>query len=435
MIIDRRSKMWRTVLISTLIIGAQLALTIAFENRGSQENNLESTERNGKLLFPVLNVVKFANDVCAGTSRNGTCYTSQECTDKGGSETTTCAGGFGVCCEFVLDCGSSSSENNTYIISTASTIVQNCRYTICPSASVISRIRFDFNTHTIANPVSAATVGSGTATDTGRGGAGTCGTDQFVITGAQGAPSPVICGVNDGQHMILDSNGVDCHIASFMIATATTTPTRSWDIWVTQFREVDIINTIRAGPPGCLQYFTGSTGYVSSFNFPSIATLGASTTTSAATTHLNNQQYNICIRRETGMTQICYTPIGSAGTAAIAQSTFGLGLALAAASSDAVSGSQCIADYLGIPGGDVSATPQVVTAAGQSKFCGRALNTAVATGTTAHITICTIETPFRLNFFTDEFEASIGIATMEQLNETEGFPSGSLGFGLVYAQS
>ena len=41
----------------------------------------------------------FPNDPCVGSgSRNGTCYTSDECSTRGGSAAGTCANGFGVCC-------------------------------------------------------------------------------------------------------------------------------------------------------------------------------------------------------------------------------------------------------------------------------------------------------------------------------------------------
>merc|ERR1712038_1742373 len=99
-------------------------------------------DRDGKLL-PIFQVVKFANDLCSSssTSRNGTCYTSQECSDLGGTAGSDCAEGFGVCCSFELTCGGSSSQNATYIINTSPT--ESCTYEICPSSSEICRVRFD----------------------------------------------------------------------------------------------------------------------------------------------------------------------------------------------------------------------------------------------------------------------------------------------------
>ena len=58
--------------------------------------------------------------------------------------------------------------------------------------------------------------------------------------------------------MILDSDGTQCQKANFLIGASTTT-TRSWDIYVTQYTcgQED-----EAGPQGCLQYFTGTGTHV-----------------------------------------------------------------------------------------------------------------------------------------------------------------------------
>ena len=75
--------------------------------------------RLGKAVLPIFQVVKyiyillkilngnntpyfssFPNDPCFvdGGSKNGTCYTMEECESKGGSNAGSCAEGFGVCC-------------------------------------------------------------------------------------------------------------------------------------------------------------------------------------------------------------------------------------------------------------------------------------------------------------------------------------------------
>ena len=43
---------------------------------------------------------RFPNDACQGDGggKNGTCYTKEECSTKGGEEIGSCASGFGVCC-------------------------------------------------------------------------------------------------------------------------------------------------------------------------------------------------------------------------------------------------------------------------------------------------------------------------------------------------
>ena len=57
-----------------------------------------SRVRDGK-LFPVFQLIRFPNQPCnTGGSKNGTCYTSEECSSRGGSSIGSCASGFGVCC-------------------------------------------------------------------------------------------------------------------------------------------------------------------------------------------------------------------------------------------------------------------------------------------------------------------------------------------------
>ena len=52
--------------------------------------------------FSLFSIVQFPNQQCTASSSSttyGTCYTSSECTSKGGSSDGNCAAGFGVCCE------------------------------------------------------------------------------------------------------------------------------------------------------------------------------------------------------------------------------------------------------------------------------------------------------------------------------------------------
>ena len=54
--------------------------------------------------FSVFSVVQFDNEQCVtkvtGGSTYGTCLTSTECVDRGGSKQGNCASGFGTCCFF-----------------------------------------------------------------------------------------------------------------------------------------------------------------------------------------------------------------------------------------------------------------------------------------------------------------------------------------------
>ena len=50
-------------------------------------------------VLGLFNVIQFANTGCNGTDdQRGVCYTSSECTSRGGRSSGSCAAGFGVCC-------------------------------------------------------------------------------------------------------------------------------------------------------------------------------------------------------------------------------------------------------------------------------------------------------------------------------------------------
>lgn len=397
---------------------------------------LPEREDDNARVLPIFNVVKFPNDLCSATQgRNGTCYTETECKDKAGTNTGACADGFGVCCSFVLSCGGSTSDNNSYLVQASSTALSGCTYTVCPQATSISRIRYDFTTLELAAPVVGTSVAIGSATPTipTLGALGTCLTDGMSITSTSGS-SPVICGTNTGQHMILDSDGVSCQTVN--IYTDSSATSRSWDIWITQYQHPADTSGM-GGPPGCLQYFTATSGSVRSFNFPSTLDAGSSVTIA----HLNNQRYTTCIRRGFGMTKICYAPKGAAAAAA-PQGSYGIGLSIADATSGSLINTSCTADYVGIPG--VSTTVTIGGAAITQvlyRHCGRVFNviTGIVQTITAAVTACTTVTPFSVVVNFDDFEslssADNAIASMATTSELSVLPSGNLGFALIYIQS
>merc|ERR1711971_481848 len=401
---------------------------------------LESGTREGKIL-PVFQVIKFPNDVCAGASRNGTCYTAEECSTKGGASDGSCASGFGACCGFALSCGGSASENQTYLIqSSVTTLTSPCKYTICPASTDICRIRFDFTTMVLAGGV----AGSITAAATAVGAAGTlngpnvgdCVDDQFSISGGLGRGSPTICGTNTGYHMIVDADSTanTCHTALFNIG-GTTSTSRSWNVLVTQYACGD---TDKSGWPGCLQYYTATSSSIQNFGFPPTITAVTS-----AVTHLSNQHYDICIRRASGYCYICYNPTiivsGIAiGTPIIAQISFGLSIGGIVASPSALISADCTQDWIEIPGADTAAIAAISTAAltNGCRVCGRALSsvTDLLTTTTAG-TVCGRHLPFRVGVDFDNNERD-SIVTKDKTTVTEqcGSPGGIIGFKLTYFQ-
>merc|ERR1712141_330988 len=116
----------------------------------------ETSEKRDEKLISTFQIVRFPNDACVGSnSRNGTCYTSAECSDKSGTSSGSCADGFGVCCTFVItSCGSSSSENITYWTTASITTgdLTTCGLTVCPASDEICSLRIDFTTFVITGP-------------------------------------------------------------------------------------------------------------------------------------------------------------------------------------------------------------------------------------------------------------------------------------------
>jgi len=376
----------------------------------------------------LFNVVSFPNDVCVGTgSRNGTCYTAEECSNRDGTEAGTCADGFGVCCVISIACGASSSDNCTYLEQTASTTLSGeCSYTICPASTSITRIRLDFSTFVIAGPSTATTTDPVTVAAS----IGACQSDTFVVSGV-GKASPTICGTNSGQHMIVDTDGSQCVTAAFMFGGDSSS--RSYTIHVTQYDQTNEMG----GPAGCLQFFSTNTGTISTFNWESTASF-----------HLQNQDYSVCIRRNKDFCVICY----GATTTYIATTTtnsFGLSVGTAVALADAQVDTGCSSDYILIPNGQMVATPgpasgtapnSAVTAAGADRFCGRLLGTQAGA---ASMTICSSVTPFRLGVVTDGNEVHGAIVhVMASLSELSGMDAnnaamgayGTQGFSIGYSQ-
>jgi len=405
----------------------------------------ETSERNGKVL-PVFQVVKFPNDNCIGATMNGTCYTSEECSSKSGKNDGSCASGFGVCCVFSLACGGTASENQTYLTQTSATAVASpCTYTICPCSSNICRIRYDFTTFVLANAVQGTTsVGAIPAAGSLTSGAlGDCTTDTFSINGAIGVASPIICGTNSGYHMIIDSDGETCQSANFDIGGSLTT-SRSWSIRVTQYACGDYDNS---GWPGCLQYFREPTGNFASYGFPAGVVTATATGTGTAidhtVTHLQNQRYQICIRRASGNCYICYSPtVALPATNAISEATqnsFGLSIS-SATIAVSVTNTLCTSDYIEIPGGNTQANAAALNINALAaithvtKFCGRFLN--LQTGIALSATVCTASTPFRVgvNFDNIEQQKNTVANTMANVNEQIESPGGITGFKLNYWQ-
>jgi len=392
-------------------------------------SNCERNENSRQERFSIFQIIKFENAPCTGDTRNGTCFTTAECESAGGTDSGSCADGFGVCCTIILSDGGSTSLNQSYIVTASSAALPagGQSYKICPSTSDVCRIRFDFTTFTLAAPAGEALEAAFSAT-TGAS-SGQCVEDQFSITSPNGG-SPVICGGNAGQHMIMDSDGTSCSTVNIGIGSAVVT--RQWDIMVTQYK----CGEESGGPPGCLQWHMTATGSIRSFNFPD-QTPG--TAVADTTTHLANQRYTVCIRKPSSAQRICYVACTSVNemtnAGANVQSSFGLSLAFGSAgnAANSVVGAACTSDYILIPGATtavISAIDNAVAPAA-TKICGRQLETASDSAWTGN-SVCTNVVPFQVSVNFDGNEATDGTDGQADTDETELRPGGIVGFSLCY---
>jgi len=401
----------------------QLALLAIFATAVYAEESRDKTKK----AIGIFNIVKFNNDVCdTGNAMNGTCYTAEECTNRNGVASGSCADGYGVCCVITLTCGATTRENCTYLSQDMSATPardsddsRSCSYTICPVTSDVRRIRLELTTFDIEGPftpaldgAAGATAGSVATTDANTA-IGQCRGDQFVAATGLGS-SPIICGTNAGQHMILDTDGTMCVKAMFTFSTSGNVQ-RSYRIHNVQFGG----NNDMGGPAGCLQYYTGEMGTVNSFNWNGIG----------AGVHLANQNYNVCIRQRADACRICWSPITTGRFAAngalpAAQGSFGVSNgASGAATPMSGFGATCdivpaamatqSSDFVTILGGNPAATNIIdnnlaALEGGSDVLCGRYF--AAAAAAAADATVCSRVTPFRLGVHFDGHEAVQAVA-------------------------
>jgi len=329
--------------------------------------------------FNVINIVKFNNDACTtGSGESGVCYTASECSSLGGVASGSCAKGFGVCCFFRVECGTTTSLNNTYFQSSGQE-ASPCQLNVCKCSTDICQIRLDFETFDIDQPVSTdlqdATPSSKTQ----------CQTAKFYAQTDSGT-SPVICGTNTNQHMLLEADD-SCNALTFVWTGSSTT--RKWNIKISQ---ISCYEPWKA-PEGCTQYFTGSTGTVKSYNYD-------------GGVQLADQSYVNCIRQEEGYCSIGYS--SSTTTFKVSGTT--------ADSPQIMKGDECTTDYVFIPRAGPTTAPG---SNNYDRFCGGLLSSATAANT-----LLTRRLPFQIGVYFDSTEKSPSTAV-----------ENSLGFSIDYTQS
>merc|ERR1739838_169792 len=381
--------------------------------------------------FSLFNVVTFNNDACTTTSittqdgpRIGQCFTAEECTAKGGIASGGCAMGFGTCCLFTQNtCGGTVENNCTHIqndgfptalTGTALTALPNCNYQINKAQADVCQLRLDFLSFNIqAGDFGAAAAGAAGPMDS----LGGCRDTFAVITSSSGGNYPVICGQNEGQHMYIDIGPAETASATIGFTFIALAATRTWEIKVTQ---LECGNPMT--PPGkCLQYHTGTAGQLTTFNYAGNAL------------HLADQDYNICIRQEMGMTCTVYTVCDAIAGQGLPFSLSNLDPAGLPASAKGLSDGACSGtaalpgggDYIQIAGSSEKCFATTLT----NKYCGDVLTTDVVTPGTLNNPICDCTTPFRVGIFTN----GPGVAGALQEDADAGFLQ-SRGVCLDYKQ-
>jgi hypothetical protein len=248
--------------------------------------------------------------------------TSQECSNKGGTSSGSCADGFGVCCTFLIsECGSSSSENLTAWTQPTTVSAGDCGLNVIPVSDDICMLRLDFTGFVISGP-STLTVHTGrrrlgqpteALADAyllqGVNWATNCFTDSFYVQGASPSSNPpVICGTNTGHHMYVEAdvdrgNKLMFHFADMATVVPAITrgigtlATRTWDITISHIE----CTSLTLPPVGCTKYFWNAAGRANLNNYNFV------TGDALASIHLASQHERMCIRRERGKCVGCFS--------------------------------------------------------------------------------------------------------------------------------
>jgi len=279
-------------------------------------------------LISTFQVVRFPNDGCVGSNnRNGTCYTSQECSSKSGTSSGSCADGFGVCCTFIINtCGKSSSENLTVWTQPATIPTGVCSLDVIPVSDNICSLRLDFTTFAITGP-STITIVQGrrrlgqasinlpdTLVQEGVSFSTNCFVDAFYAQGPSPSTNPpVICGTNTNQHMYVEADVDRGNRLMFSLADASITystltisrgigspVTRTWDMTISHIE----CSSMTVPPAGCTKYFWNAAGKASLSNYNYV-----SGTDALANIHLAQQHERMCVRRERGKCVGCFSAL------------------------------------------------------------------------------------------------------------------------------
>jgi len=264
---------------------------------------MPAEDKSGK-AFSLFSVITFPNRQCTTQMSNdmfGICVTAEECNGRSGTKSGNCASGFGVCCLTAIEAtgsGATISNNLTYITNqgfptavggAAPVTAQNYQFPIATTSN-IRTIRLDFNVANFQPPPAN----------------GVCDQDIITVNSAGAGAATLgfnnLCGTLTGQHIYIPT-GFATSGNQLNIVTNNVAFTRTWKI---------LVRMIEDGNPGlpqndqCLQYFTGASGNIRSFN--DVTAAGAQ---GQLISHL---RYSACIRLEKGSRCVTLRPNTASAT-------------------------------------------------------------------------------------------------------------------------
>jgi len=199
--------------------------------------------------------------------------------------------------------------------------------------------------------------------------------------------------------MYVDMGTLASDTATLSFAFAGSSTNRAWEVKVSQIP----CSASYAPDSGCLQYHTGLTGRLTSFNF--IPTTD---------NHLKNQNYNVCIRPEAGFCCIQYQVCSDDNSYSLSSGNLAdPTMPMAKQETD------CTLDYIDIAGSSGSCTQGSQNGnALTNKYCGASLNPLL--DALANVPICDCTAPFSVGIVTDAAADDVAAANMNNVAPSRG---------------
>lgn len=242
-------------------------------------------------LFHALSGPPDLHNICEDSrGLSGTCYTDSQCRAAGGGATGagSCSSTSSVCCIVSKSgCDVTASVNNTvWQNGDIEAVPLECSIRVQKLSPNICHLRLNFIKFQLASPTNGA-----------------CVQDKLVVYGQNvNSGIPHLCGYNTDQHIYIDVGTVEGPLdLSMQIGSGDQENDPKWEMQISQIA----CNSPYRPPANCLQYFTGPSNTISSFNFR----------IDVDSTYTNFLNYAICIRKEKGYCAIEYTNTETPGLA------------------------------------------------------------------------------------------------------------------------